>query len=307
MELHQLRYLEALARTRSFTRAAAECHVTQPTLSHQIRKLELELGGTLLRRSRNGAQLTTLGEKMRGHARTILSTVDSAHADATSLAQRVAGRVRLGVIPTVAPYLLPRIMARCRRRYPGLVIEISESPTATLVADLVRGELDAIVISPPVEAAPPLQLRPLFEDEFLLALPRGHRLAARRRVKLADLRDEAMILLGDAHCLRGQALELCRRAGYAPRIAIQSAQLDTVLGLVEAGLGLSLVPASARPTLRHRNVQFRPLGPERASRQIVLAWLHPAVPVHFLEAVAEIARAARPRTQAGSRRDSQTA
>ena len=224
---------------------------------------------------------------MRGHARTILSTVESARTDASSHAQRVAGRVRLGLIPTVAPYLLPRILARCRRRHPDLAFEISESPTQTLLAGLVRGELDAIVISPPVDTTQPLQLRPLFEDEFLLALPRQHRLAGRRRVKLADLRDEAMILLGDAHCLRGQALDLCRRAGYAPRIAIQSAQLDTVLGLVEAGLGLSLVPASARPTLRHRNVQFRPLGPERASRQIALAWLQPAVPLHVLEAVAQ--------------------
>jgi LysR family hydrogen peroxide-inducible transcriptional activator len=290
MEVHQLRYLEAVARTRSFTRAAQECHVTQPTLSHQVAKLEQEMGGPLLRRGREGAQLTALGEKMRGHARTILGTIESARADASSLAQRVAGRVRLGLIPTVAPYLLPRIMARCRRRYPDLGFEISESPTQALLAGLVRGELDAIVISPPVDTAQPLQLRPLFEDEFLLALPRQHRLAARRRVNLADLRDEAMILLGDAHCLRGQALALCRRAGYAPRIAIQSAQLDTVLGLVEAGLGLSLVPASARPTLRHRNVQFRPVGPERASRQIALAWLQPALPIHVLEAVAGVAR-----------------
>jgi LysR family hydrogen peroxide-inducible transcriptional activator len=290
MELHQLRYLDAVARTRSFTRAATECHVTQPTLSHQIAKLEQEMGGALLCRSREGAQLTTLGEKMRAHARTILSTVESARTDASSHAQQVAGRVRLGLIPTVAPYLLPRIMARCRRRHPDLAFEISESPTQALLAGLVRGELDAIVISPPVDTTQPLQLRPLFEDEFLLALPRQHRLAARRRVKLADLRDEAMILLGDAHCLRGQALDLCRRAGYAPRIAIQSAQLDTVLGLVEAGLGLSLVPASARATLRHRKVQFRPLGPERASRQIALAWLQPAVPLHVLEAVAQLAR-----------------
>jgi LysR family hydrogen peroxide-inducible transcriptional activator len=290
MELHQLRYLEAVARTRSFTRAAAECHVTQPTLSHQIRKLEQEMGGPLLRRSRDGAQLTTLGEKMRSHARTILATVESARLDASSLARIVQGRVRLGVIPTVAPYLLPRILTLCRQRHPELVFEISESPTQVLVADLARGELDAIIISPPVDTVHPLQLRPLFEDEFLVALPRGHRLATRRKVKLADLRHEAMILLGDAHCLRGQALALCRRAGYAPRIAIQSAQLDTVLGLVESGLGLSLVPASARPSLRHRQVEFRPLGPERASRQIALAWLHPAVPIHFLEAVAELAR-----------------
>jgi LysR family hydrogen peroxide-inducible transcriptional activator len=290
MELHQLRYLEAVARTRSFTRAAAECHVTQPTLSHQIRKLEQEMGGPLLRRSRDGAQLTTLGEKMRGHARTILATVESARLDASSLARIVQGRVRLGVIPTVAPYLLPRILTLCRQHHPELVFEISESPTQVLVADLARGELDAIIISPPVDTVHPLQLRPLFEDEFLVALPRGHRLATRRKVKLADLRHEAMILLGDAHCLRGQALALCRRAGYAPRIAIQSAQLDTVLGLVESGLGLSLVPASARPSLRHRQVEFRPIGPERASRQIAMAWLHPAVPIHFLEAVAELAR-----------------
>ena len=289
MELHQLRYLEAVARTRSFTQAAKECHVTQPTLSQQIAKLEQEMGGALLRRGRAGAQLTTLGETMRRHAQSILLTVETAKADASSSAQDVTGRVRLGLIPTVSPYLLPRIMSRCRRRHPGLVFEINESPTASLLSSLARGELDAIVISPPVDTTQPLKIRPIFEDEFLLALPRGHRRTGRRRVNLADLRDEPMILLGDDHCLRGQALALCRRSGYLPKIDIQSAQLDTVLGLVEAGLGLSLVPASARPTLRHRNVDFRPLGPERASRQIAMAWLQPSAPLHVLEAVAQIA------------------
>jgi LysR family hydrogen peroxide-inducible transcriptional activator len=182
------------------------------------------------------------------------------------------------------------LLTRCRSRYPGLVFEINESPTQALVTGLTRGELDAIIISPPVETAPPLTLRPLFEDEFLVALPQTHPLATRRHLGVADLRGEAMILLGDDHCLRGQALALCRRAGYAPRIAIQSAQLDTVLGLVEAGLGLSLVPASALGSLRHRRVHFRSLGPERASRQISLAWLHPAAPPHLLEAVAALAR-----------------
>ena len=121
-------------------------------------------------------------------------------------------------------------------------------------------------------------------------------------VKVADLRSETMILLGDAHCLRGQALALCRRAGYTPRIAIQSAQLDTVLGLVEAGLGLSLVPASALASLRHRRVHFRSLGPERASRQIALAWLHPAVPPHFLESIAKVAGACMPARSSARKR-----
>lgn len=289
-----MRYLDAVARTRSFTRAAAECHVTQPTLSHQVGKLEREMGGALLRRSRDGANLTALGEKMRSHARSILAAVDSAHQEASTFSRRMQGLVRLGVIPTVAPYLLPRLLSRCRRKYPELVFQISESPTEILLASLARGESDAIVISPPVETAQPLHMRPLFEDEFLLALPHGHPLATRRLLRLADLRDEAMILLGDAHCLRGQALALCQRAGYAPRIAIQSAQLDTVLGLVEAGLGLSLVPQSARESLRHRRVQFRSLRPERASRQIALAWLHPAVPPHFLEVIADLACACMP-------------
>ena len=252
------------------------------------------MGGALLRRSRDGATLTALGEKMRGHARSILATVDSARQEASTFSRRVEGVIRLGVIPTVAPYLLPRLLARCRRKYPDLVFQISESPTEVLLASLGRGETDAIIISPPVDTAQPLQMRALFEDEFLLALPRGHRFATRRRLRLADLRDEPMILLGDAHCLRGQALALCQRAGYAPRIAIQSAQLDTVLGLVEAGLGLSLVPASARESLRHRRVHFRSLRPERASRQIALAWLNPTVPIPFLEIIADLARACRP-------------
>ena len=139
------------------------------------------MGGPLLRRSRDGAQLTTLGEKVRVHARSVLASVEAARLEASSLARVVQGRVRLGVIPTVAPYLLPRLLTSCRRRHPDLVFDINESPTQALLAGLTAGELDAIVISPPVETAQPLTLRLLFEDEFLLALPRRHPLAGRRR------------------------------------------------------------------------------------------------------------------------------
>lgn len=271
MELHQLRYLVEVARTHSFTRAARLCHVTQPTLSHQIRKLEEEMGEPLLQRNRRGAALTPLGERVYAHAAAILGTVEQARQEAASFSREVQGRLRIGVIPTLAPYFLPDLLRRCRRRFPSLRFQIAEEPTEGLVAALRRGALEFALLSPPL-AGDDLRLQHLFEDEFLLALPPAHPLARQGRVALARLKDQPLILMNDAHCLRGQTLSLCQRAGFTPEVFIQSAQLDTMLAMVEEGLGLSLVPAIARRAFRHRRIVFRPLRPGKLARTISLAW-----------------------------------
>lgn len=270
MELHQLRYLVEIANTQSFTRAARLCHVTQPTLSHQVKKLEDEMGEPLFQRNRRGAYLTPLGERLYAHAVSILRTVDMARQEASSFSREVKGRLRLGIIPTVAPYLLPGLLKRCREKYPELGFQISEQPTEELIAAMRQGSLDLSILSPPV--AGDFQTQDILEDEFLLALPANHPLTLVKSVELQALRNYPMILMNDAHCLRGQTLSLCDRAGFTPQFFIESAQLDTVMAMVESGLGISLVPAMSRGSFAHRRVLFRSFPKKKVSRLISLTW-----------------------------------
>ncbi len=271
MEIQQLRYLVAVATTQSFTRAARQCHVTQPTLSHQIKKLEEDIGEPLLQRLKKGAFLTPLGERIYRHAVSVLGTIEQARQEATAFSDHVQGTLRLGVIPTVAPYYLPKLLRACRKEYPGISFQITEDPTENLLAAMRRGALDVVILSPPI-AGDDLRQQDLFEDEFLLVLPPGHPLHRAKRIELQGLREFPMILMNDAHCLRGQTLSLCDRAGFVPKVFIQSSQLDTVLAMVETGLGISLIPAIARGAFRHRKVIFRSLRPEKLSRKVCLAW-----------------------------------
>jgi LysR family hydrogen peroxide-inducible transcriptional activator len=287
MELQQLRYLVAVAATRSFTRAARECHVTQPTLSHQIKKLEDDVGEPLLQRFKKGAFLTPLGERIHQHAVTVLATVDLARQEASAFSRQVQGTLRLGGSPTIAPAYLPQVLRACRKAHPGISFQITEDPTENLLLAMRRGALDLAVLSPPI-AGDDLHLKDLFEDEFLLAVPPGHPLCRARKIDLGGLREFPMILMNDAHCLRGQTLSLCDRVGFTPKVFIQSAQLDTMLAMVETGLGISLVPAIARKSLGHRKVIFRSLRPEKLARKVSLAWPKQAVPTKAFSAFVQL-------------------
>ncbi|MDB4793556.1 LysR family transcriptional regulator, partial [Methylacidiphilales bacterium] len=202
MELHQLRYLVAVADSHSFTGAAELCHVTQPTLSHQIKKLEEEVGEALLQRRKKGAYLTPLGERIYRHAQEILKNVESVQKAASAFSHSVQGLLKIGVIPTIAPYLLPRLLRLSQKRYPGITFQMTEEPTEHLLASMTRGALDLAILSPPI-ANDHVQTRDLFEDEFLLALPSNHFLGKSRDISLRRLRELPMILMNDAHCLRG--------------------------------------------------------------------------------------------------------
>jgi LysR family hydrogen peroxide-inducible transcriptional activator len=289
MELQQLRYLLAVAEARNFTVAAKQCHVTQPTLSHQIRKLEEEVGEPLLQRRKKGAYLTPLGEHVHRHAQEVLRNVDAVQDAAGAFAREVRGSLRLGVIPTIAPYLLPQLFRLAQKRHPQLRFHLTEAPTEMLLTGIAGGTLDLALLSSPLNSDQP-HVHELFDDEFLLALPVRHPLAKSRRVALHRLRDLPMILMNDAHCLRGQTLSFCQRAGFVPRVSIQSSQLDTVLAMVETGQGVSLVPAMARAAFRHRKVVFRSLRPERISRKISLAWSRQMKPTRAFTAFVEICR-----------------
>ena len=291
MELQQLRYLVAVADSRSFTGAAEACHVTQPTLSHQIKKLEEEVGEPLLQRRRKGAYLTPLGERVYRHAQEIMRNVESVHQVSSAFSSRVQGLLKIGIIPTIAPYFLPGLLRRSQKRFPGIDFQISEEPTERLLASLISGTLDLAILSPPIDNDG-VEMLDLFEDEFLLVLPVKHELAKSRQVSLRRLRELPMILMNDAHCLRGQTISFCQRVGFAPKVFIQSSQLDTVLAMVETGQGISLVPAMSRKAFRHRKVLFRSLGPEKLVRKISVAWSKQATPSRAFRAFVEVCGAA---------------
>ena len=284
MELQQLRYLVAVADKGSFTGAADQCHVTQPTLSHQIKKLEEEVGEPLLQRRTKGAFLTPLGQRVYRHAQEILRGVESVREAASSFSSQVQGLIKIGVIPTIAPYFLPGLLQRAQKRYPGIHFQMTEEPTEQLLASITGGKLDLAILSPPV-ANDQVQTLDLFADEFLLAVPARHFLARSRAISLRVVRELPMILMNDAHCLRGQTISFCQRAGFTPKVVIQSSQLDTVLAMVETGQGISLVPAMARHAFRHRKVVFRSLRPEKLSRRIGLAWSKQANPSRAFSAL----------------------
>jgi LysR family hydrogen peroxide-inducible transcriptional activator len=289
MELQQLRYLVAVADSHHFTAAAKLCHATQPTLSHQIRKLEEEVGEPLLQRRKKGAQLTPLGERVYRHAQEILRNVEAVQVAASAFSRRVQGVLKIGVIPTIAPYFFPRLLRLSQKRYPGISFRMTEEATEHLLTALGNGALDLAILSPPV-ANDQVQVHDLFEDEFLLALPVKHFLSRARPISLQALRDLPLILMNDAHCLRGQTISFCQRAGFTPKVFIQSSQLDTVLAMVETGQGISLVPAMARKAFRHRKIVLRSLQPDRLSRKVSLAWSRQLVPSRAFTAFTELCK-----------------
>lgn len=292
MELHQLAYFVEVAATGNFTRAAERRHVTQPTLSHQLRKLEDELGEPLFQRTRAGAVLTPLGSALLPRARLILGEIRAVREEALAYAGAYAGVLNVGVIPTMAPYLLPELVRESSRRYPQLRINVREETTDELVRLAHEGDLHMVLLSfDPEEAERAGMLyEEIMRDELLLAVPENHPLAKRRELSLAQVMDCPLILMKEAHCLGAQTLSVCRRAGFSPEVAIRSSQLDTVVALVESGLGLSLVPAMAVPGFRGRSLLFLPLRPMAVSRSVGLSWPRGQIPTRAHEVFRQICR-----------------
>jgi LysR family hydrogen peroxide-inducible transcriptional activator len=273
ISLRQLRYFQALAAVRHFGRAAEEAGISQPALSMQLRDLEKDLGGPLVERNPAGARLTGLGEEVARRASSILAAVRDLEDLAASRAGVLRGTLRLGVIPSVAPFLLPRLLASAATAYPRLELVIRETVTGQLVDELERGGLDAIVASLPLEMGDFAETA-AFEDEFLLLAPVGSRHAARSPA-LAELIDaEELLLLEDGHCLRDQALAVCHRIDPRRLRSFGATSLATVVQLVAAGHGITLVPRLAVDSglvadPRLSLVRFAPPAPRR---MIGLAW-----------------------------------
>lgn len=272
MEIHQLRYFVAVAEQGSFSRAAEQCHISQPSLSQQIMKLESKLGQQLFDRLGRRIALTDAGRQLLEHATMILAEVENAKRQMRDSDGRVHGKLSVGAIPTIAPYLLPPAIESFLRRHPEVEVTIKEDLTGHLIAAILSGEVDLALVALPIPDAR-LHVEPLMTEPLLLAMPRGHRLAKRRRITLAEMAEERFILLSEMHCLGEQVTSFCRGHAFEPRIACRSAQLSTMLGLIAAGQGVSLIPTMARDSDRRSGRRvYRTLADNQPSRTIAIIW-----------------------------------
>ena len=289
LKLRDLRYLVAVADLRHFGRAAARCFVSQPTLSAQLKKLEQTLGVQLIERAPNAVALTAVGEEVVARARRMLEASDEVVELARSHQDPLAGRLRVALLPTIGPYLLPQVAPAIRRALPRLQLHLYEYQTAAMIEKLHAGELDVGILALPVELDG-LESRELYREEFLLAIPERHRLASHERVRIADLRDEPVLLLEEGHCLRDQALEVCSRVGVRDSQDFRATSLETLRQMVAAGAGVTLLPELAgRGAYRSgRGVALRPFVRPAPARQVGAVWRKTTPRLAAIEAVAEL-------------------
>ncbi len=291
MNLRDLRYFVALAEHRHFGRAAESCFASQPTLSTQIRKLEEELGVPLVERSPRRVLLTAAGEAVLAHAHAVLDEVDEIREVARRSQDPAARTVRLGVFPTLGPYLLPHVLPRVRELFPSLELLLVEEKTEEVLARLRDGQLEAVVVALPIPSDG-LQTTFLFEEPFVLAVPDRHPLAVRAEVAVDDLAGQSLLLLEDGHCLRDQALAVCQLAHARERNGFRATSLETLRHMVAAGVGITLLPTLATkppvaPVAGIRIVRFCEDAPQR---RIAMVWRQRSPMGGFLKELAKAFR-----------------
>jgi len=270
LTLKQLRYVDALARHGHFGRAAAACAVSQPALSMQIRDVEEELGLALFERGARQVRLTGFGEEVAARARGVLRAVDELGDLARAARDGLAGRLRIGVIPTVAPYLLPAIFGALAGGHGGLDLRVRETVTPKLLQELAEGRLDTAILALPV-SEPGLREVPLFTEEFLLVRPAAE--AAEPVPDRETLREMRLLLLEEGHCFRDQALSFCNVQAAPPRELLDGSSLSTLVQMVSAGIGVTLLPEMALAVeTRSARVGVARFAPPRPERTIGMVW-----------------------------------
>ncbi len=289
--LRQLEYAVALADRRSFRRAAEACFVSQPALSAQIAQLEERLGLRLFERDRRGVLITAAGSALIERARVILEEVNALVEAGRALGTPLTGDLRMGIIPTLAPYTLPRGMAAVRKRFPKLRLLLREDQTAHLVDLLHRGELDLLFLALEVELGE-VETRPIYRDRFVVAVPRDHPLASRHVIRESDLEDERVLMLDDGHCLRDQTLAICKLAGAQEVGDFRASTLNTLVRMVASGVGLALLPEMAiRSEIHARDgLAILPLVRRIPGRLIGLAWRRTSARGEEFEQLAQVLR-----------------
>lgn len=270
--LKQLRYFDALSREQHFGRAADACAVTQPALSMQIQELEQSLGLTLVERTRSGIRLTPKGEEIAKRAQRVLNDVHDLVDFAQHAGHLLTGALRFGVIPSVAPYLLPPLLPVLQEQYPDLELHVRETQTATLTAELVEGKLDVLLLAMPVKH-PDIVTLSLFDDRFLLAMPKTKKLSGIVRATKDIVEQERLLLLEEGHCLRDQALTYCSLQKVDAFNTFGASSLSTIVEMVSAGLGITLLPEICVPVeVRGRGLKTMHFADPEPFRTLGLAW-----------------------------------
>ncbi len=272
MEVHQLRYFCAVARYGTFTRASEVEHVAQPSLSQQILKLEAELGARLFDRLPRVAKLTVFGKAFLPKAERILRELHEAKSELREMSGNEKGEVMVGIIPTIAAYLLPSLLSDFTVRHPLITIQIIEDITSALLQRLHEGTIDIAVAALPIGGSELASVE-LFEEKFYAVLPEKHRLASRASLSLGELNQEPFLLLKEGHCFRDGLIAACHKVRMSPRIVFESGQFATILAMVSAGMGVSAVPAMA--VQPQPGCKFIPISDKHSTRTVgIVTSLH---------------------------------
>jgi LysR family hydrogen peroxide-inducible transcriptional activator len=288
MNFRALQYFVKLAELKHFSKAADACFVSQPTLSTQIRKLEDELGVSLVERAPRKIMLTPIGEDIAHRARHILRDIEHVKDAARRSKDPETGNIKLGIFPTLAPYLLPHVIPVIRRRYPELRMQLTEEKTEVILNMLDQGRLDAGLLALPVEEYG-MEVEVLFDEPFVAAIPSSHPLADKQSISLKDLEGEELLLLEEGHCLREQALAVCEMAGAHERVDFHATSMETLRQMVAANAGVTLMPVlSVKPPIPSTdNITLRPFNSPAPSRTIALVWRNSSPLGGFLHSLAD--------------------
>ncbi len=289
MNLKDLKYLVALADTGHFGKAAERTFVSQPTLSAQLRKLEDYLGVKLVERQPKNVQLTEVGKQVVVRARRMLDESAEIIALARNNTDPFAGKLKVGLIPTIGPYLLPRIMPKMRKTLPNLSLMLYEHQTEPLLKKLREGEIDLGILALPI-LQDGMEARVLYEEQFTVALPNNHPLTSKSAIKVQDLKGHTLLLLEDGHCLRDQALEVCSRVDVHEAEDFRATSLETLRQMVVAGLGITLLPELAveSPFGSQRGLTVRQFAKPAPSRTVGAVWRKSSTRAAAVAAVSEV-------------------
>jgi LysR family hydrogen peroxide-inducible transcriptional activator len=294
LNLRDLEYLVAVEEAQSFRRAAERCFVSQPTLSGQVKKLEERLGVQLIERTTRQVVMTDVGRAVAAQARQALAEAREVVHIAATYHDPMAGELQLGLIPTVAPYLLPLIMPTLKKDFPDLKLWLHEQQTAVLLERLRRAELDLLILALPVAGSEEFTEVDLFREPFWLAVPKGDPLSRSSEVDLSDIDKRELMLLEEGHCLREHALDICLSAGAGEYGGFHATSLETLRHMVGEGMGITLMPQLSVPPRRNKSdaVQYRPFVAPVPSRRIGMLWRRGSYREVAFRAVAERVRAA---------------
>lgn len=269
MNIRELEYLVAVDEERHFHKAAARCFVSQPTLSGQLKKLEQELGVLLIERSNRRVEMTEVGKEVVGRARKVLAGINDIHAIAQTFHDPMMGDLRLGIIPTVAPYLLPIIMPELNKQFPAMKLWLYEYQTEMLLEKLRRSELDLLILALPIK---PHEFKEfdLYREPFQLALKKGQALSNSEHITLSDIANREVLLLEEGHCLRGHVLDVCSLVDVTESAQFKATSLETLRHMVGEGMGMTLMPELAVPAkkTKHDLIQYLEFSDPKPNRRI---------------------------------------